>query len=72
MLSYAYTSSIYFMKKISSTEYLMFIIVAIYLTNLNLNEMNTLSWIGFSVSILWLILFIFEHILFIKKRREDL
>lgn len=51
------------MNRINSLETLMFIIVALYLVELDFNSMSILNWAGFSVSVLWLILFIVKHLL---------
>jgi len=42
------------MRRIQTTDALAFIVITLYLVNLNLDDMNTLSWIGFSLSIIYL------------------
>ena len=54
------------MKRISSTDWLVFIIVAIFLVDLDFESMSTIKWVGFTVSMLWLVLFILKHV--IKKK----
>jgi len=49
------------MKRISSTDWLVFIIVAIYLVDLDFDSMNVIKWLGFTVSMLWLVLFILKQ-----------
>jgi len=55
------------MRRIQTTDALAFIVIALYLVNLNLDDMNTLSWIGFSVSIIYLVVFIVKHLIPEKK-----
>jgi len=51
------------MKRISSTDWLVFIIVAIFLVDLDFDSMSVIKWVGFTVSMLWLVLFIVKHTL---------
>ncbi len=54
------------MKRISSTDWLVFIIVAIFLVDLDFESMSTIKWVGFTVSMLWLVLFIIKNV--VKKK----
>lgn len=51
------------MNRISSLETLMFIVLSLYLIDLDFSSMSILNWIGFTATILWLILFIIKHLL---------
>ncbi len=54
------------MKRISSTDWLFFIIAAIFLVNLDFNSMSVFEWIACIVLMLWLVLFILRHV--VKKK----
>ena len=55
------------MKHISSLDLLMFIIVAVYLSDMDFKNMSTLKWIGFISSSLWIVIFIVKLTIQTKK-----
>lgn len=54
------------MNRITSTDWLVFILVAVFLVDLDFDNMNLLNWVGFGVSMLWLVIFVFKQLT--KKR----
>lgn len=54
-------------KSISSLDWLVFIIVAMYLVDMDFEKMSTVNWIGSIAALAWLILFIIKHTLPTKR-----
>lgn len=56
-------------KRISSLDWLMFIIVAMFLVDLDFQNMRATEWVTFIACMLWLVLFILRQIL--TKERDE-
>jgi len=46
------------MKNKTSSDLLMFMLVLVFVFDLDVKGMNTLHWIGAAVSVIWLVLFV--------------
>lgn len=57
------------MKKTSSSDLLVLILVLVFAFDLNVKQMNTIHWIGAVVSIVWLVLFIIK--LLVPRKDND-
>lgn len=57
------------MKRISSNDLLVFVLMAVLILGMDFNNMAALNWIGCIVAVIWVILFIIKLVL--PKERSD-
>jgi len=57
------------MKRITSSDLLVFILMAVLLLDIDFNNMSVLNWIGCIVAVIWFITFVLK--LLLPERRVE-